>query len=137
MPASTAPAPTLVFVYGTLKAGGPWNHLLKAARFVGPAETVRPMPLVLGKVPYLLDQEGGHRVRGEVYEVDARTLGALDALEGHPEWYQRRLKAVRVMGEDQPRQAYAYVLTEGCYAHVDWRTLDAVAEYPIASSVWD
>ncbi|CAM9864092.1 unnamed protein product, partial [Heterosigma akashiwo] len=97
------PQETILFVYGTLKQGFHWHDkfLSRGARFLGTAQTLDPVPLVLGAsgVPYLLDpeaappaaarQEGGggaaeedRRVRGELYAVDAETLRNLDEYEG-------------------------------------------------------
>ena len=70
-------------------------------------------------VPFLLDAAGrGRRVRGELYDVDEALLADLDALEGAPDFYQRR--TIDVMSEqpdatpEQPgataEQAAAYLL---------------------------
>lgn len=87
---------TRVFVYGTLKRGFPNHPLLERATLLGTARTRESWPLVIAGswyVPCLLEHPGqGHRVRGEVYAVDAETLAALDELEGvgDPEGYDRK-----------------------------------------------
>lgn len=82
-----------IFVYGTLKTGEPNAHLMVdsskgKATLVGAADTVRKFPLLIGSrynVPYLLYKPGtGHRIRGEVYDVDDKLLAFLDEFENHP-----------------------------------------------------
>ncbi|CAI6003247.1 unnamed protein product [Closterium sp. NIES-65] len=82
---------SLAFVYGTLKKGF-GNHWLMQklmadgdAVKIGTAQTLQNFPLVCGpfQVPFLLHLPGsGHRVQGEVYEVNAKAVAALDVLEG-------------------------------------------------------
>lgn len=84
-PAST----TLVFTYGTLLSGERNHRLLRTARLVGTASTLPRYELRdLGAFPALV--RGGTRaIVGELFEVDAPTLFALDQLEGHPDFYRR------------------------------------------------
>ena len=77
-------------MYGTLRRGGPNHALLARARLVGPATTVERHALFVEEFPYLAPVPAVHRVRGEVYAVDAATLAEIDRLEGHPTWYERR-----------------------------------------------
>ena len=86
-----------VFVYGTLKRGYGNHRLLETAKFIGPATTIAKM-VMIGKhaaFPYLLGYSyefptmEGHRVKGEVYEVDDATLAMLDTLEGYPSHYDK------------------------------------------------
>eukprot|EP00927_Polykrikos_kofoidii_P052155 TRINITY_DN4593_c0_g1_i1.p1 TRINITY_DN4593_c0_g1~~TRINITY_DN4593_c0_g1_i1.p1 ORF type:complete len:637 (+),score=90.33 TRINITY_DN4593_c0_g1_i1:31-1911(+) len=87
---------TLLFLYGTLKRGMHWNSkfLSTGAVFLSKARSVGTFPLVVGRcgVPYLLfDQYGsGHRVRGEIWAVDADTLEGLDDYEGLTKGYYVR-----------------------------------------------
>ena len=78
-----------VFVYGTLLAGEGNHRLLANATLVGEAHTTPAFELRdLGYFPGLV-KGGACSVTGEVYEVDAATLAALDRLEGHPRFYRR------------------------------------------------
>jgi gamma-glutamylaminecyclotransferase len=80
---------TLVFVYGTLLAGEPNHPYLTGARLVAAGRTQPAFWLHdLGAFPGLVGG-GEHAVSGEVYEVDAPTLAALDHLEEHPAYYRR------------------------------------------------
>ena len=79
-----------VFVYGTLRAGEPNHYLLDHHDLVARARTEAAFELVsLGAFPAMV-AGGATAVVGEVYEVDPYTLAALDRLEGHPRFYQRR-----------------------------------------------
>ena len=95
---------TLVFVFGTLKSGFP-NFATNRGRRVGSLfRTLERHPLLLvgeRHVPWMIDSPGeGERVAGEVYDVDAAALVAMDDLEGigRPDGYHR--KALRVQSSD-------------------------------------
>jgi gamma-glutamylcyclotransferase (GGCT)/AIG2-like uncharacterized protein YtfP len=71
-----------VFVYGTLKRGFRNHRFLENAKFLGEAHTVAVYRMLDGLFPVLRDSGPDHRpVSGEVYEIDAPTLIALDDLE--------------------------------------------------------
>ncbi len=87
----TAGEPHRVAVYGTLKNGYGNHRLLADSDFIGDARTEDAYPLLVNGLPYLYDKAGvGERVHLEVYDVDDYTLAELDALEGHPTFYERR-----------------------------------------------
>jgi len=74
---------TLVFVYGSLKSGLSNARLLHGQRFLGPAVT-RPHYRMFdwGGYPGMVERpHDGLAIRGEVYQVDAPCLVALDLLE--------------------------------------------------------
>ncbi len=77
----------LLFAYGTLMRGEPAHDLLGDARWLGAADTEPAFTLLdMGDYPALL--EGGTtRVAGEIYEIDASLLEALDRYEEAPEVY--------------------------------------------------
>lgn len=130
---ATPPKRTQVFVYGTLKRGGAWHHLLKHAEYLGTAVTAHRYPMVIEGIPYLLDQPFGRAIHGEVYAADYETMRALDALEQHPNWYNRRLKEVVLNGERA--QAYIYFLHENCYDQLGenegWRRATHHSVFPV------
>lgn len=102
--AAAAGERTLVFVFGTLKNGFPNFGVNRGNRVGGVYRTLDRLPLLLvgeRHVPWLLDTPGeGERIAGEVYEVDAAALAAMDELEGvgRPDGYHR--KAIRVRAAD-------------------------------------
>jgi gamma-glutamylcyclotransferase (GGCT)/AIG2-like uncharacterized protein YtfP len=119
-----ARAITQVFVYGTLLRGQSNHRLLADARFVVAALTAPLYELIdLGTFPAMLDG-GSTAVTGELYDVDASTLAALDRLEGHPHFYERRPVELTA-----GRHADAYLLPrDACAGRArivggDWRAV--------------
>ncbi|MCP3163147.1 gamma-glutamylcyclotransferase family protein [Myxococcus qinghaiensis] len=99
---------TRVFVYGTLLSGEPNHGLLRGARLVGSARTLPRFTLYdYGPFPALASG-GKHAVAGELYEVDAVMLAALDRLEGHPCFYERTSIAL-----DGAGRVEAYLFPKG------------------------
>ncbi len=101
----------LVFVYGTLKRGFGNHRVMQEAggEFVCEGATAMPFPLVQQGLPFLILRPGhGHRVEGEIFRVGtACGWDRLDRLEGHPEFYRRRL--IDVEGADgEIYEAWAY-----------------------------
>jgi gamma-glutamylaminecyclotransferase len=83
----------LVFVYGTLKRGGSNHAHLAGQRYLGDARTAPGFTLYsLGDYPGLVhaatDTAG---VSGELWQVDAPCLAALDHLEGVAEGLYARV----------------------------------------------
>ena len=89
-----------LFVYGTLKRGFPNHETLTGGTFAGLARTVEAWPLLIQGpwfTPVMLPETGeGHRVAGELWEVDDALLARLDQLESThlPTGYVRREIAV-------------------------------------------
>lgn len=103
-----------LFVYGTLKRNAFWHRkfLSHGTAFCAEAVTADAFPLVVGRcgVPYLLhDQKGtGHRIRGELFLVDAETLAGLDQYEGVDKKYYGRVQLeISVNGRQQLADVYA------------------------------
>jgi gamma-glutamylaminecyclotransferase len=103
-----------VFVYGTLKQGFRNFHVNRGVRVPGEFVTEQAFPLyVVGEfgLPWLVHEPGrGHRVTGQVFEVDDESLAAMDVLEcvDEPGWYSRRTLAVRRAGAQEVLQVLAY-----------------------------
>jgi gamma-glutamylcyclotransferase (GGCT)/AIG2-like uncharacterized protein YtfP len=82
---------SLVFVYGTLRKGEVNDYLLNCARYRGDYTTDPCYKMVnLGGYPGVV-KRGRTRIAGEVYDVNAETMAALDRLEGYPSDYTREL----------------------------------------------
>ena len=96
-----------LFVYGSLLSGEEHHWRLVGATRLGSCRTAARYTLVdLGEYPALL-RRGNTSVCGEVYEVDAETLAALDAFEGHPHPFRRI--SIRVM---DGQRALGYALQQ-------------------------
>jgi gamma-glutamylaminecyclotransferase len=133
------PGGTLVFVFGTLKEGFP-NFAINRGRRVGAAfRTLDRRPLLLigeRHVPWLIDSPGlGERVAGELYEVDAAALAAMDELEGvgQPDGYHRKPLRVQVAtaGDDTVVLAQVYMKHPEQVVEADVR-LGPLTEYTLA-----
>ncbi len=105
-----------VFVYGTLKRGFPYFDIaMRRHQFVGRFSTCERFPLVIAGTSYsptLIFEPGrGHRVVGEVFEVDAAGLAYLDDFEGtdSPAGYRRTTLAVAAENDPSESAAWAYV----------------------------
>lgn len=81
-----------VFVYGTLKKGFRNHDVLGESKFLGEAETAPAYRMHKHHsypFPCLFHDDAGVSIKGEVYEINDRTLAQLDRLEGHPHMYRR------------------------------------------------
>lgn len=80
----------VVFVYGTLLSSEPSHDLLAGARALGAATTAPTFDLFdLGAYPALV-AGGTTAVVGELYEMTAQLLAAIDVHEEVPILYKRR-----------------------------------------------
>ncbi|MBE7449222.1 MAG: gamma-glutamylcyclotransferase [Kofleriaceae bacterium] len=99
---------TRVFVYGSLLRGLHNHRLLDGGSFIALDRTRPAFTLVdLGSFP-AMSLGGVTAVAGEIWEVDAASLERLDALEGHPRWYQRTPIVLA-----SRRRAETYLLPQG------------------------
>lgn len=90
--------PTTVFVYGTLKRGQSNHHLLKDAEYLGD-DCIEGKLFDLGGFP-AAHWDGVDMIVGEKFEIkDQKTLERLDMLEGHPDFYNRRVVKTKT-GQD-------------------------------------
>lgn len=103
-----------LFALGTLKRGFPLHEKgLGGVPCLGAYRTIQPYPMLVAGpwfAPMLLDQPGtGHRVLGELYEVDEPRLALLDEMEsvGTP-GNLRVLVDVEPLAEGARTSAFAY-----------------------------
>lgn len=82
-------ATTTLFVYGTLKSGHSNNYLLNSSKFLGRAKTVEKYAMSAGGIPFVYKEPALYPIFGELYEVKARELQSIDALEGNGYFYTR------------------------------------------------
>lgn len=101
-----------VFVYGTLKSGRSNHHLLETGKFLGDGYTARELVMYHSGFPMVCEgNDLSGKITGEVYTVDDATLLRLDRLEGHPNFFCRKLEVIHFdkLGEDPSHvQAWMY-----------------------------
>lgn len=125
-----------VFVFGTLKEGFPNFLSNQGTRVPGTFTTQERFPLYLiGQrySPWLMDVPGeGHRVLGQVFEVDPAALDAMDQLERitEPDGYRRVLLEVARSDGDQPASLHVnvYIKPPECLDPAEIR-LGPLAQY--------
>ena len=78
-----------LFVYSTLLSGEADHALLANAEFVGPARTTAEYDLYEVTNFGAMVARGKTQVAGELYLVDAPTLGSIDVKKGHPTLFRR------------------------------------------------
>ena len=100
-----------MFVYGTLMSGFSNNRLLSNSHLVDRGTTEEEYTLAVTSLPFpfLMEEDGNNYVSGEIYKVDEKTLNAIDQLEGHPEWYERKVVSIVTELGDK-LQAWAYFM---------------------------
>ena len=125
-----------VFVFGTLKEGFPNFLPHQGTRVPGTFITQERFPLYLvgqRHSPWLMHAPGeGHRIQGQVFEVDQAALDAMDQLERitEPDGYRRVVLEVASSGVGNPAvlNVNAYVKPPECLDPAEIR-LGPLAEY--------
>jgi gamma-glutamylaminecyclotransferase len=127
-----------VFVFGTLKEGFPNFATNHGQRVPGEFVTSERFPFhLVGErfVPWLMNSPGqGERIVGQVFEVDAAALEAMDRLERihEPDGYQRLLLQVESRAAPLQRlSAFAYLKRAEHFDPSDARS-GPFAEYTLA-----
>lgn len=112
-----------VAVYGTLKRGHGNHRLLQFAPFLGGGKTKSKYPLVVSGLPYMYDNKGvGHNVEVEVYECDHHDMRDLDMLEGHPNFYRRKVIPIQ-MNNGEVIDAWVYFIHSRPFLKSDEKNL--------------
>jgi len=96
----------LLFAYGTLMSGFGNNRLIEDQKLIGAGETSEQYTMYGSGIPFVNENEKTSTIKGELWEVTNERLPSVDGLEGHPNWYQRKLIPVIVDGEEH--QAWLY-----------------------------
>lgn len=106
---------TKVFVYGTLKRGQSNHSLLEDSKFLGEYSAKDMHIINTNNYPYAYEEEGLQAI-GELYEVNKKTMEALDTLEGYPSHYYRKEVTVQpfrhILDESKAEKAWIYYLRE-------------------------
>lgn len=105
----------VIFTYGTLKQGFGNHRLIKDAKLLGEATTVKPYLLMsFGGFPGMYEEpkdvtkEDLTNVRGDLYEITDSQLASCDCLEGHPRFYKRTPIEVTLDGKVVKCETYFY-----------------------------
>ena len=114
-----------VFVYGSLKNGYGNHSLLNGSEFINIATTVDKFIMIdLGAFPAVIDfgnDNDRNTISGELYLVNDTVLERLDQLEGHPDWYQRRVVNINNNGDNE--NAYMYIMQEDSFQDITTLTV--------------
>ena len=104
----------LVFVYGTLRRGGPrsMSERFPGSKFIADAEVCGSL-YDLGAHPGLLLDQSSSTVTGEVYEVDDALLKALDDFEASSHY---RREQVEISLGGCRRACWVYTPDPGFYS---------------------
>ena len=97
----------LVFVYGTLRKGHGNNRLLRNSTYLGRSTTSDKYAMYGVGCPIVSDQKEVSKIIGEVYKIDEECLANLDRLEGHPDFYKR--KVINITLDDNNNQLSAWI----------------------------
>lgn len=109
----TPRAGSLLAVYGTLKKGFYNQRLLLGSKHVGNATSREKLAMVGQGVPFVLGPHaGGHHINVEIYEPTQKAWREIDRLEGHPDWYIRKIKSFKMDGKTNIKSAWIYILKD-------------------------
>lgn len=104
-----------LFVYGTLMRNRRGHALMAGQQFLRQARTLPRYRLYRRNwYPCLVEDAHGYAIEGELWQVSAEALVALDEYEGDADLYKRRL--IDLEGNEQ---AEAYVFLGDCAGLAD------------------
>lgn len=100
-----------LFVYGTLKRGHRLHSHLDGQSYLGEGRTLPEFRLLnCGWYPALVESDKGRSIRGEVWQVDDKTLQRLDEVEDVSSGlYERRVISLLAPFDDAPAITYVYL----------------------------
>lgn len=106
-----------LFVYGTLRSpvGGPEDDTRNYLRIERQVLSVQPAMLrnadLLSFIHYPGVWPGSGVVVGELFELTDEGLTICDQIEGHPDWYERRMDSVE-LADGRRTPAWVYWMPE-------------------------
>ena len=122
-----------VFVYGTLKSNYGNNSLMRDCKFIGAGVTMDVFLMYHAGFPVVIRGEDSYyQIIGEVYRLPdnssdrAKTLEALDYLEGEGEMFHREVQDVLIAIEDRVVNAFMYIGDDEFWDRVGLSTDDFI-----------
>ena len=113
-----------LFVYGSLMTDMSNNYILGESTLLKKEVNTRGeyTMINMGAFPAII-KEGSRKIKGEVYDIDQKTLKRVDFLEGHPYFYKRQQIEL-----ENGEEVVAYLLNDELENHEkdivktgDWR----------------
>jgi gamma-glutamylaminecyclotransferase len=101
-----------LFVYGTLKKGYSNHFFLENCKYLGKAISVDQnfqMYEWEWDFPIVSQTNEGYFIKGEIYEVPYDQINAIDILEDHPNWYQRKKRYFILENSNEVISAWIYL----------------------------
>jgi len=109
------PLEIYIFIYGSLKKGFDNHDILKGAKYISKAKTIRSFAMfeeTSGNYPYLLKEKnkGYPKIKGELYKINRKDiLKKIDSFEGTPDYYKReRIKVKTKKKEIKIAETYFF-----------------------------
>jgi len=108
------PIEIYIFIYGSLKKGFDNHDILKDAKYISKAETIRSFAMfeeTSGNYPYLLKEEnkGYSKIKGELYKIYRKDiLKNIDSFEGAPNYYKREKIKIKTKKEVKVAETYFF-----------------------------
>lgn len=116
----------IVAVYGTLKRGYGNHDVLGFSEYICDGVTVNQYDMVSQGVPFVSPKVGGaNNIVVELYCVDKLSMGPVDQLEGHPNWYERKKTPICLDDGVTIVNAWLYFLDDPA----TYEGKDKIAEY--------
>ena len=108
-------AKQLVFVYGSLMKGGGHHHIISEQLFLGRAVSKYHYTMSARFHPFVADikEHGCSKIHGELYSVNDKVFKAIDKLENHPDYYNRKQVYFNMEGDPYKAWMYFYPKVEG------------------------
>jgi len=116
------PIEIYIFIYGSLKKGFDNHDILKGAKYISKAETIRSFAMfeeTSGNYPYLLKEanKGYSKIKGELYKIYRKDiLKKIDSFEGAPDYYKRERIQVKTKTK-KIKLAETYFFTNNTVPH--------------------
>lgn len=122
-----------LFTYGSLMTGMKNHSKISHLRFIENGITQNKFymaSLTCSSYPIISEekinfQQQLSQIKGEIYEIDERTLESLDDFEGHPDYYTRKLITVVIESNEE----FELTVDAYCYIISNHKSLDDIKKF--------